>query len=257
MTKSAKVNARRQIIMNLLSERYQHDWLHAELRREFLRKDYVHLPGLFSKGGFGLLQAETERLKGFTQQKDFVMSGPETPRIMSVLGGNGILENSSLLWSLYSHYDLRNLIQGIVGAPIYPCKHPNEFMVINYLLAPGAIHGWHLDDPAYALVIIIDAPKAEYGGLTEFVPDWKEYCDYLGVSAEENVGSTIQQARADNRVRVKHHAPSDAYLLRADNALHQVTELKKEGVQRVIINLGFENTPDPKYGHTASDLYGD
>jgi hypothetical protein len=43
--------------------------------------------------------------------------------------------------------------------------------------------------------------------------------------------------------------------MRANQCLHRVTEITAPGVRRVIINMAFEETPEPVYGLTANILY--
>lgn len=256
-TEMGNASSKKICITNLLTQKYKETWHLKELQREFARKDFVKLPKLLAPEAFSLMKNELNNLQQLAAQRNFVMEGLETPRIMSVIGGTKILDQSPILWSLYIHYDLRVLIRNIVGAEIYPCLHPNEFMVANYLLASRSTHGWHLDDPAYALILVFDAPPPDDGGLVEFIPEWREFCDSMGVPYEEKVGELVEHARKKNMIRRKHIAAGDAYLLRADECLHQVTSLRNDNARRVVLNLGFEATPHPTYGHTASTLYGD
>lgn len=187
--------------------------------------------------------------------RELIMEGYETPRKMSALGGKRILEESPFLWMLYSHYDLRNVIRNIVGVEIYPCRHRKEFMVGNYLASSGSTHGWHLDDPAFALIVIFETPPVELGGSVELIPGWLEYCEDSGVSPEENVQPLVSRASEADLLKTKPHVSGDLYLLRADKSMHRVTGLLKDGVRRAALNLGFETTPRPEYGLTASILY--
>jgi hypothetical protein len=249
--------ARYHLIVNPLSEDYREEWRLTELRQEFTNEGYIKMPGFIRNEVFSLLKDEIEQLEKFARKRDFVMQGYETPRVMHVLGGRQILERSLLLPALYSHYELRNLIRKVAGVEVYPCLHPDEFMVANLLLSNGSTHGWHLDDPAYALILMFEAPSADSGGLLEFIRNWHAFCSTIGASSEEKVEPIVESARAANLVQVKHHAPGDAYLLQANRCLHRVTELKTAGNRRIALNFAYETTSQPIYGHTASLLYGD
>jgi hypothetical protein len=245
------------LIMDLISPQYQEKWYQAQLARQFQRHDYIKLPNLFTPTAFAVLKEELDELEKFSKQRDFVMRGYETPRIMNVLGGAQLLRDSEVLWTLYGNHQLLGLLENIIGGEVYPCRHPNEFMVANFLLAPGSTHGWHLDDPAYALITVLDAPPtADGGGLVEFIPNWRKFAEANNAAAEENVEALVELARQQNLIQQKHHAAGDAYLLRADECLHRVTPLNVEGVRRAVLNLGLEATPNPTYGFTASELYG-
>lgn len=263
-----KAFTKRPLTLNLLSGRYQEAAVLAGLRRDFARDDYVKLPALLNGEAMAQLKVEAALLERFARNKDFVMDVPgyETPRIMTTLGGQTMmrelpklgLENVPLLGRLYTHYEVWNLLQEIIGASIYPCLHPNEFIVINYLLARGNTHGWHLDDPAYALVIFLNAPLArEDGGLIEYIRNWRAMRDDSGISPKEKIENIVEHCRAVGLVKSNHHAPGDAYLLRADQCLHQVSPLLAEGARRVVLNLGFEATPNPTYGPSATLLYSE
>lgn len=245
------------LLVQLLNDRYRQPWLLAELRREFARTDYLKLPALLAPAVFALLHAEIARLLPFAQPKHFTMTGYDTPRIMHTLGGSRILRHSPALAALYAHYDLRHLLQTITHAELFPCRHPDEFMVLNCLRSTGATHGWHLDDPAYALLLVFEAPPAEHGGLLEFIPAWPRWCAQHAAAPTAALAPLVEQARAAQLVQVRHHAPGDAYLFRADECLHRVTELYDASVPRVVLNLAFEVTPQPHYGLTASLLYGE
>ena len=247
----------RSLIISPLSTVYQDKEHVANLRHEFATNSYVKIPGLFSDGVFNILRAEVARLEGLAVVRDFIMQGYDTRRMMSTLGGLKILEESPLLAALYSHYDLRSLIREIVGAEIYPCQHPDEFIVINRLVTKGGTHGRHLDDPAFSLAMILESPPAEGGGLLEFVSRWREFCQQAQSSPDQRVEATVELARAANLVNTKYHCANEVYLLRADECLHRVTELTMEGSRRTMLNFAYQAMPETDYGATATKLYSE
>lgn len=253
----ASLHLPQMMIQGLVSENYQQDWYLAELRREFNRRDFVRLPGLLRDEAYSLLFDEVMRLKELSRARDFTMAGYNTPRVLSVIGGQQILANSAILSMLYQHYDIRATLKQIVGAELYPCLHPNEFMVINYLTGLRSTHGWHLDDPAYALILVFEAPDSRQGGSVELIQDWREFCRLNSEDADSDVEVGVAKARSQGLVRTEHLGPGESYILRADKCLHRVTEIVGTGGGRSAMNLGFECTPNPAYGPTASALYGD
>lgn len=257
LTETRILDCKRMLLHRLIHPRYSDGAVLTELAREFASEGYVRLPGLLTPGSFAAVADELLVRVDRARTRDFVMDGYETPRVMSVMGGSFLLRETDLVWSLYSHWELRRLVSTLAGAPIYPCQHQEEFMVANFLLRSGNTHGWHLDDPAYALIIFLDAPPPDAGGLLEYVPRWREFCREEGLTADEKVEAGVARARARGLVRVRQHATGDAYLLRADRALHRVTGLSREGVRRAALNLAFEETETPAYGDTASLLYGE
>lgn len=249
------INGASSFIFSLLPDYCREEQRLAELRRRFARDSYVGLPGLLRGEAFEFVKSEVDRLEPFARSMSFEMEGYRTPRVMKALGGLAIMSESPLAY-IYLHYAIRQLVEAIAGAKIYTCLHPNEYMVVNYLLSPGSTHGWHLDDPAYALVIFVDAPPPGAGGDLEFIKDWPQLCRDSGLPPEGDVGGLVGRLRGQNLVRTKAHAAGDAYLMRANRCLHRVKEITAPGARRVILNIAFEETSKPLYGMTANLLYG-
>jgi len=240
-----------------LPEKFLRDSALIKLRLGFARHNYVALPGLFSTPStFAPLVAEVGRLEQFATKKNFVMPGYNTPRVMATVGGRVIKRESPFLTAMYASSILAPLVSEIAGRQVFPCHDPNEWMVINWLEGPGKTHGWHLDDPAYAMVIFVEAPQPGQGGEAEFITDWRRLCQCLDHDPERDVESVVQGCRELGLINVKTHAAGDAYLLRADRCLHRVAPITSEGVRRVILNLAFEAKPETyRKGVTATYLY--
>jgi hypothetical protein len=139
---------------------------------------------------------------------------------------------------------------------VFACQHPEEFVVANFLGATGDIHGWHLDDPTFILVMFIEAPPAELGGLLELVPRWDERRAEWGLGAGDPVEPGVARAEALGLIRREHHAVGDAYLLAGARNLHQVTPLRGP-VARTVLIFSYQDTAEKIYGTTADSLYGD
>ncbi len=245
------------LMFNLINDSYDDKGHLKEINYEFVQNDFVVLPSFLKQDAFNILDKEIGKLKGISKERKFVMPGYKTPRFLSTLGGSAILENSRMLNILYSHHDLISLLSEIVGEQLYLCKHENEFMVFNYLNAKKSTHGWHLDDPTYAIIICFESPESEEDGRVELIKKWTDYCGVNGRSPEDDVVDLVEQARRENLVTTLPVLRSnDAYVLRTDRTLHRVTEIRTEGATRAILNLAYENTKNPHYGQTATLLYG-
>jgi hypothetical protein len=242
---------------SFLPEKFLRDSTFTKLRLAFARHHYVALPGLFSApSAFAKLSAEVSRLEQFANKKNFVMPGYNTPRVMATVGGRAIKRESSFLTAMYAAGDLATLVSQITGQPVYPCLDENEWMVINWLEGPGKTHGWHLDDPPYALVIFVQAPAPGQGGEAEYITDWRRLCQQQDENPEGDVAAAVEGCRELGLVNSKTHAAGDAYLLRADRCLHRVAPITSEGARRVILNLAFEAKPNAyRKGVTAAYLY--
>jgi hypothetical protein len=241
----------------LLSDEYHVAQPLRALQREFTRHAYVKLPGLVSRAALPALQTELQRVEQEATARNFQMEGYDTPRVLSTMGGEKLQRLSPMLGALYQTAELRHLIEAVVGGPVYDCANQNEGLVANFERSVGATHGWHVDDVPYTLVVHVEAPPAEAGGLVEFVPQWHAICAQLGVSPELNVRPTVDECRRRGLVHTEHHAARDAYLLRADQCLHRVTELTKEDAHRAVLVFAFESSPTAGTGAAAPNVYGD
>jgi len=227
----------------------------ADMRDEFLRCGYVKLPGFLTPAALRFLKAELRRIEIGAARRTFEMPGYCTPRTLSVLGGRAIKTQSPVLFRLYHHSALRSSVQRIAGRSIYSCQHPEEFMVANFLQRSGDTHGWHLDDPAFALVLFIDAPAEGQGGEVELIPNWTDLCRRKGRRPDADISDLITWSGDNGLVETRHHDAGDAYLLRADINLHRVRPINGDGARRCVINLAFQASPLANYANTADLLY--
>ena len=244
-----------KILFNILREDYLDPDALAPLRDEFLAQGYVKLPGLLSSAAFKVLEGEVNEMRSTAVDRSFTMPGAETPRELSTVGGSMIASKFPKWLGLYSHHEIVNLVATLTGGSIYACQHEDEFMVANFLNRRRGTHGWHLDDPAYALILFFDAPPEGQGGSLEFVPDWHNFCERHDVDPEKNVAPLAEVARAEGLIQTRHHLRGDAYLLRADKSLHRVTELQCDGIRRAAINMAYQHVPFQVYGESATALY--
>lgn len=227
-----------------------------DMREQFVRSGYVKLPKFLTSKALQIFKSEMEDMEQIAVRRQFEMPGYSTPRSLSVLGGALIKSQSPILYSLYHHYALRSCIESIVGRPIYTCNHKEEYMVANFLHNSGDTHGWHLDDPSFALIIFAEAPSEGGGGEVEFISNWTDLCKRKRYKQDENISELIKWANDNGLIDRKSHQSGDAYLLRADLNLHRVMPLIKDGERRSAVNLAFQATPDAVYGSTANLLYG-
>ena len=154
------------------------------------------------------------------------------------------------------HYELVSVIARVTGELVHRCTHPEELMVCNLLLAPGSTHGWHVDDPPYALVVVLEAPAPGAGGELQYIPGWADLHDRLGLDPSGPVDAGVAAARAEGRIRTIDHRAGDAYLLRADRCSHRVAPLRASGTRRVALNFAYEADGAAAYGDSATVLYG-
>lgn len=225
------------------------------LRDQFGVDGYVKLPNLFREETFKIIKHQVDKIQIESLRKDFLMPGYETPRKLSVVGGGRILDDGFPLAMLYANYDLRSILSRITGRDLYAVTHAEEFIVANFLVSEDDTHGWHLDDPQYALVIITDAPDELNGGNVEYVSNWRGFCDRHKLDNQRDLQRTIEFASRTGYLRMQHHIAGDCYLLNAGDCLHRVTPITGSGMRKVL-NMAYDDRRNRLYGETASLLYG-
>jgi len=238
----------------LRSEYLQADAI-ENLHLSFLSDGYVRMPKLFTDYSLTVMRREIAALEPMKKRRKLIMPGYNTPRDMHTIGGSAIWEHSPLLVTMYEDLQFRGLLAAISGREIRSCSRKNEFMVVNFLENFGGTHGWHLDDPPFTLVVILEAPPAVAGGSLEFINSWRKVGSEMEMSEFSDTAPQLHALRTRGQIREAHHTAGDAYLLKADECLHRVTPLRSAAQRRVSLSFIFEDTSIPYYGETANLLY--
>lgn len=219
----------------------------ANLLRE---TGYLKIKEYLTEDEHELILNEIMQLQKSHLRRDFIMPGYETPRNLSVAGGRLIRRTCPKIQAMYEDQTIANLIERQAGRPIYQIDHPEECIVVNTLSAQGDTHGWHLDDPKYAFVIAIKAPRS--GGMIELIPNWNAFQKAFSVESLP-LSEQVKLADQENLIIRDFLDARDAYILDAGSTLHRVTPLQK-GI-RTVINFAFHDKPEVVYGDTATLLY--
>lgn len=226
------------------------------LSQQFKQTGYVTLHSFLSERTFSLIDQEALKLRELGIRRNFVMPHYQTPRRLSVAGGRTVLEHAVAIPSLYVHHQLNAVLSQLTQSPLHTIKHPEECIVANYLDGPGQTHGWHLDDPTYALIVILHAPDEGCGGCVEYVPQWKQLCSELGIDPYTAIDQGLDVAKQQDLIKRVHLNAGDCYLLNASENLHRVTPIVDDASYRRIINMAFDHRPSFTFGDTADILYG-
>lgn len=238
---------------NIINTKEYNDRKIEFLSEEFGREGYVKLPNFFSDVYFKALNDEIARLSKHKLRRDFIMQEYDSPRNLSVLGGSLIKKESAALLALYNMDLIRFYLSSLTKTEIHPVKHTEEYMVVNILDGARDTHGWHLDDPDYALIICLEAPSEGCGGDIEYVKDWQNFC--LENREKTSLSELIRLASEDGRIIRDHLNTYECYLLHASKSMHRVTPLTCDNQRRVAINLAFHSRPNIDFGTTADQLY--
>lgn len=237
------------------NERYNSIVNINEISKKFMVEGFVRLENFFSKEVLNTLNKDIDLFKKIKTRRDFIMPGYDTPRNLSVIGGKDIINHSSLFLRLYGDNKIKNLIGKIVNRKIHDVNHQDEFMVINFLDQTSDTHGWHLDDPDLAFVIILKAPKNAGSAEVEVINDWgkksllvtKDFCEKDFLSDRIN--------KSNVAVKKLKFSDGDAYLLHASKALHRVTPIIGND-ERIALNMAYSFSENQYYGKSATLLYG-
>jgi hypothetical protein len=240
----------------IISDQYQgKPGLVRRLRTSFRDTGYVKLPDFLTPDAFGAVSSEVTRLHATRVRKDFVMPDFNTDRKMSVLSGKDVVRQSEIIANLYACRALRDWIASLAGTDIHTVAHDDEFLVVNFLDGERDTHGWHLDDPRFALVIVVASPAAHIGGRIEYVPDWKRLAREECFEPHRDVERGVEICRRKGRLLSDSLKSGDCYLLDAGEVLHRVSPMSAHGSRRAL-NLAFDDRRYRVYGETAKRLYG-
>lgn len=239
----------------IISKKYQGAaQLQRRLRASFHETGYVKLPELLTTEVFRVVSLEVARLCMDRVRKDFVMPDFNTDRNMSVLSGKDVVRKSEVIANLYACQELRDWISNVTGTDIHTVHHDDEFLVVNFLDGDRDTHGWHLDDPRYALIIVVESPVTPMGGHIEYVPNWKRLALKEGFDSHQNVERGVEICKQEGKLLSDSLKSSDCYLLDASEVLHRVSPMSSGG-SRKALNLAFDDRRYRIYGDTAKRLY--
>ncbi len=142
-----------------------------------------------------------------------------TPRRYRVLTRDAIRAHAPYVAALYRSAALLRLVADVSGERALPSPYRPEEFVATRLERIGDTHGWHWDDYAFALVWVLEAPPPDAGGSLELISGvpWNK--------ADPNVEAVLA-----TREPVRYPlASGTVYLLRADDAMHRVVPLARDG----------------------------
>ena len=244
------------VLADVVSSTYLDNSYLQKLSKKFKQEGYLTLRGFLSKDVFSIVSEEALKLHELSAKRDFVMIGYETPRMLSVAGGKKILRNTVFIPSLYVHHQLRMVLSSLAQDKLYTVNHQEECIVANFLEGRGQTHGWHLDDPTYALIIVLDAPAAGSGGCVEYVSKWKGLCAHLAIDPFSQIELGLDFAKRHDLIRSVRLEVGDCYILNAGENLHRVTPISDNSSRRAI-NMAFDHREHFTFGNTANTLYGE
>lgn len=210
----------------------------------------VNATHFFDESIIKMLQIEMEQaLVDYGVRKDFLSEHTDgTPRHMFTVNKRSLDQSSPLFSEFYHSKDVLKLLKLLACLKVNSLPWDDEKYLINALIKPKDVHGWHWDDYAYAFVFIGDCPPEEYGGNIECVP-------HSNSGKEKKCVYTVLE---NSPVSVYHFTPGSFYFMRSDRTLHRVAPIK-EGYRRISLTMSYCDNEDLKKDmdhKTIYDLYG-
>lgn len=151
----------------------------------------------------------------------FAWNGGSSHREMVTVGSLDLDELSLEFARLYEA--VRTTLETTIKQPVFGVPDANERYVVNVLDRPFDEQGWHLDDYAYAVNLMLEAPRE---------------------------GGTLQVALGDRSVTLE--VPEGTwYALRTDNVPHRVTPLLQG--RRVVFNCAYHTAAEAALASYSSD----
>lgn len=242
-------------VTRLVAQRHVAPDTTALYRGAMAREDIAIVPDFFDPDIFEALREEVRALLDEACRRDFVMGTYETPRAMSVVGGQTILRVSPRLAALYVSFPMIEFLSTIVGRRLNLSAQIDAFMTINHLQRPEDTQGWHLDDGSHAVIFAFDTPGLGKGGELEYIKDWPELEHGYRATGLTALPDMIDAAARSGLLRRVSLPDNAMYILKSDTSLHRVAPLSKDARPRTVIAAGFETDRVAAYSHTGADLY--
>ncbi len=176
---------------------------------------------------------------------DFAHDHPRNRQVMSSKGliADDEVSTDSPLRLVYEDYDFRTFLCAALGVPsIHP--YDDALSSINvHFAAAGMELGWHFDNSAFAVTMLLQAPDA--GGVFEYVPQLR-HAD-VGDEAYEAVDRVLD---GESPTMVLAFEPGALVLFRGRDAMHRVTPTEGE-TTRMLVVFAFNDQPDVKLSDSA------
>lgn len=213
----------------------------SNLTVDFSNNCYVKLTSLFTNIVIDRLKYESlVLLEKYSKRKDFLMKETEfTPRHITTVSGNQIINHSSFIPSLYSSDRVLDLLMKIADEEIFLTPDSADRHAIHRMHRRGDVHGGHVDDYAFVLITCLEAPKKNQGGQIEFVPYSLNIKD-LGT----------------NKSIVDHLEVGESYFMRSNKAVHRVLPLN-DNVNRTVLVFTYADyqTKSLNVSYSSDSLY--
>ncbi|MEH6546753.1 MAG: hypothetical protein V7701_10010 [Sneathiella sp.] len=176
---------------------------------------------------------------------DYAMDHPRNRLILSSKGciPDDVVPADSPLRVLYEAEKFKGFLCDVLGEEaLYEYADPLSSINLHYADA-GLELGWHFDNSAFAITLMIQAPEA--GGAFEYVKDLRD-----ADSGEMNFEGVRKVLDGERTVETLSMPAGTLVLFRGRNSLHRVAPVKGP-TTRMLVVLAYNNQPDIALSESA------
>ena len=166
------------------------------------------------------------------ERRDFFDEN-KTPRNLFNVPESSVSRESAFLEDFYYNPKILELIKSISNENVSYVSFSGERFIINGLIHEDDTQGWHSDDYAYSLVVIVKSSAPDCGDQLEYIPNF----------SWDRGNSCIDKILTSNEIYTECFLAGQIYLMRSDTVLHRLSCIKR-GSQRVAFVCAYRNDAD-------------
>ena len=177
---------------------------------------------------------------------------PDHPFNLQVASSKGLLADDQVpadspLRDVYNDATFRAFLCGVLGIEsIHP--YADDLSSINvHFAAEGRELGWHFDNSAFAVTMLLQAPEA--GGAFEYVAAVRDSA--AGDQGYEKVAAVLDDPEG---VETLDFEPGDLVMFRGRDAIHRVTPTEGT-ITRILVVFAFNDEPGVALSESALQTF--
>jgi hypothetical protein len=199
------------------------------LIESFKESQIAVIDGLLPPGFFEEMRREADVLltTEAMRREVVVEESGNTPRAYTSVGRDAIACGSKVIPAIFHNEAVRDLLSQIAGEALEKVPYEPEEFILNRQSLPGDTHGWHWDDYAYALILVLEAPDPLVGGRVEYVPfvEWQK----------NNTEQYLRDLLMAKPTRSAHIKAGQCYFMKTNTTLHRITPLAAPTTRTVAV----------------------
>jgi hypothetical protein len=179
---------------------------------------------------------------------------PDHPFNRQVASSKGLIADDQIapespLRTVYNDADFRSFLAGVLGIEEVHPYADNVSSINVHFAGAGQELGWHFDNSAFAVTMLLQAPEA--GGVFEYVPAVRD--SGAGDMAYDRVAAVLD---GNESVHKLSFAPGALVLFRGRDAMHRVTPVQGD-TTRLLVVFAYNEQPGVTLSESArTTFYG-